>query len=247
MYDDVDVPSAPQQIAPSAMTVTGIAASPQQPPTTADRTMANGNGRTASSKLKPAWLRSPNRSNRGGAARSSRVVARSASGPPPLARGERIGIGTVTQTMYEHRLRAPRNESLPPPALHRVPFAPSPSPAVAQWPSEHPVGCGAKRKAVNDAAPGGEEKREWEWALHRDGDRMKGGGGGGKMWISEDEGTRIRMESFRNQARRVVTAASGEEVHGHGKRAKRTAASSDDGASFSLSSSLSQFPFPACA
>lgn len=246
MYDDVDVPNAPQRLAPSAMTVTGIA-SPQQPPTTADITMA-GNGRTASSKPKPKWLRSPNRLNRGGAARSSRVGARSASGPPPLAHGERIGTGTdtgvVTQTQYDHRLRAPRHESQPPPALHPVLFASSEAPAVAPWPSEHSVGCGAKRKA-NDAAPGGEEQREWEWPLHRDGDRVKGreGGEGKKMWISEVEGMKIRMETFRNQARRV-TAASGEEIHhGHGKRAKRTAATSDDGASFPCLLSL-PIPLP---
>jgi hypothetical protein len=238
MYDDVDVPNAPKKLAPSATTVTSIA-SPQQPPTTADMTTADGNGRTASSKPKPKWLRSPNRLNCVGTARSSRVVARSASGPPPLAHGERIGTGTgtgtsaLTQTQYDYHLGPRRQESQPPPALHRALSSSSPSPAVAQWPSEHPVGCGAKRKA-NDAASGDEEQREWEKPLHRDGDRVKGGEGK-KIWISEVEGERIRMETIRNQARRA-TAASGEEIHGHGKRTKRTATTSDDGTYLSLSS-----------
>jgi hypothetical protein len=255
MSDDISIPNVSQQLAPSTATVTGTA-SPQQPPTTAaTTTTANGNRPTTSSV--PTWLipgnRPLNRPNRRGAAPSSRAIPRSPSGPSSLANSEEgigssidAGAAAQTQTQSDQHLRAPQHESQPLPAAHQDLIASSPSPVLGPQPSEHPVACGAKRKAT--VAVSCDEKRH-ESPLHRDGDMVKSGEGGGrKRWISEQEGTRIMMETataLKNTRRRVTT--SGVEIHGHGKRAKRTAATSDDGESSPHLLSLSHPPPPALA
>ncbi len=225
--NEIDAPTVPQHTAQPA--VTG-ATSPQQPLTTAAATLANRSRRTTDASDKPGWLRQmarPSQLNRRDLARSVSVAPFASGRRHPLENREHTG--TSMQLQHLHRPPARQRESEPPPSAPTIVSPPLPPLASRGY----PVAGAAKRKAP-EAASGDEEHRDWR--LRHEGAKAKvteGGGwtrasGGRTMLISEEEGTRIMMGATmasKNLAR-GVSAPGGET---HGKRARRAAATSDDG------------------
>ncbi|KAI9507159.1 hypothetical protein F5148DRAFT_151133 [Russula earlei] len=198
------VSTEPERSLQAAVTVTPAHL---QLSTTADATMANRSRRATSSTDMPKWLRPFNRESRPGHRDPARLAV-TAQRPKPFTGHD--------PTQSQHRPSAlPRKSAPLPSTTHRMISAVSPV-----LPSYPPITNAAK---LNMPAMALGDEAQQEWRLHG----IAGNASRGVVWMSEDEGTRIRAEAeaVKNLTRRVISS---------GGRA-RTTANSDDGTDTRLS------------
>jgi hypothetical protein len=175
--------------------------------------MANHNGR-ASSTGTPKWLLPMNKK------RQTNRVDRALFTASTSTQTSGSNHGHI-QT--QRRPSVPQHEPEPSATAHQI-ISTTPPSVLA---SDNSVACAAKRKAP-DVAPRDEGRQDCHPSHVTT--NLKGGGDvrADEIWISEDEGTNIRMKTTmaRKDPRRRVTLSGYES---HSKRARMVTNHSDDG------------------